>query len=118
MKTSVWIAVWTLALALPSGFGWSDDEYAKIKSAVSDLSDLTTASGADLNAAAKASDVAMFYHLQGNATLADQWLAVAWQDYQQGQAQVPSAGHMDPGVSTPTPAPPPETKPTPAAPHS
>jgi len=86
MKAFFGIVVLFLLIGLPSAFGWSEDEYAKIKSSVASNPDTNTASGELINSAAKAADVAMFYHQQGNVDLADQWLAVAWQDFQQAQA--------------------------------
>lgn len=102
MKVVLSFAALILLLGLQTTWGWSDDEYAKIKSSVAGNPDTTTASGELINSAAKAADVAMFYHQQGNAPLADQWLAVAWQDFQQAQgAPSPAPASKDTKPSSP-----------------
>lgn len=101
MKFPLWIAVMFLLAGVQGTFGWNDDEYAKIKASVATNGDPTSGSGVLLNSAAKAADVAMFYHLQGNVAQADQWLAVAWQDYQQAQAPVKDPSSPTPPASSP-----------------
>ena len=85
MRVALIAVVLGIILALQMTYGWSDDEYAKIRVAVAKNPDLTTTLGALLNCSSKAADTAMFYRLQGNSDLADLWLAVAWQEYQQSQ---------------------------------
>jgi len=49
--------------------------------------------------------MAMYYRLQGNVSLSEVWLAVAWQEFLQAQpAQLPKADLSAPGA-LPAPAP-------------
>jgi hypothetical protein len=77
-------------LSLQLTFGWSDEEYAKIKVAAAKRPDTATATGSLLNESSKAADMAMYYRQQGNTSQADLWLAVAWEEFLQSQPPDPS----------------------------
>lgn len=79
--------VFGLFFSLHEAFGWSDEEYAKIKVAAAKHPDSTTATGGLLNESSKAADMAMYYRQQGNPSQADLWLAVAWEEFLQSQTQ-------------------------------
>jgi len=114
MKKPIFLFLLAACLGLPLVWGWSNEEYAKIKAAGAKNADTTSDTGVLINTATKSADLAMFYHLQGNDTQADLWLAVAWQDFQQVQAPAPQASTMtlqSLAAPTPTPTPGPASAP-------
>jgi hypothetical protein len=119
MKKPIFLFLLATCLTLPLVWGWSDEEYAKIKAAGAKNTDTTTDMGVLLNTATKTADLALFYHLQGNDDQANLWLAVAWQDFQQVQVpapQVSGSSSLQPMTPAPMPATPPATSPSNSAP--